>query len=373
MKNKPLMKMSALAAMGLLVVVAFAGLPTTANGEVCEEASHVEVTLMAGQDIPVGTVTVWPDSDENINVDYEIALDYSEWSITEIHFAIAALDDCTDCYNHLPITKSGSPKVGNFYYKDTDGSDGWGFSIPFGDEGIINDDPDEDDEEEIGFQWGECLCFAAHAVVETGEDDTYQTQTGWGEGTEFPKSWAMYVCFKPVRKLPTIPTSIVFTPHHVGNEYGDLTYWDVEITSGGSGNAGNGWYDSWCVDIEGTLNSHGSYAGSLSIPDSAAWRQVNWILNNIDDATYTGWRNGEYRQGWESIQAAIWKLVVPGYSYGTSVNGVILNAEEKIDAAAIVTLASGHEDFYPSWGQVIAVLISFANDDRQEIIIEVDP
>jgi len=340
MKNKPLMKLSALAAMAILVAVAFVGLPTTAGNGDCVLASHAEVTLLAGQDIPVGTVTVWPDHDHNINVEYEISEEYSEWSITEIHFAIAALDDCTECYKHLPITKSGSPKVGNFYYKLTDGTEGWGFVIPFGDEGIINEDPEEDDEAEIGFQWGECLCFAAHAVVEKGEGDSYQTQTGWGQGEPFPKSWAMYVCFEP-GKLPTLPESIIFK----GTSPGGSSYWAFSFDTNGDGVA-DASYLGWCLqqyvymypNTWYTATPYSSYDDDLPAYDfgAEAWAKINWIINHYHpDSTYSI----------TEIQTAIWYFAGQTVSPNADSLHIIDDADEF------------GEDFYPTWGDDIAIIL----------------
>ena len=63
-------------------------------------------TLFAGQDIPVGTVTVRNDG-VNLYVKYETT---GGWKMTETHLAVVTnLGD-------FPITKKGNPKVGLFPY-----------------------------------------------------------------------------------------------------------------------------------------------------------------------------------------------------------------------------------------------------------------
>jgi len=65
-------------------------------------------TLFAGQDIDVGTVSVWND-DEYLYVTYETT---GGWKMTEIHLAVVTE------FKNFPTNKAGNPKVGHFRYSE---------------------------------------------------------------------------------------------------------------------------------------------------------------------------------------------------------------------------------------------------------------
>ena len=341
MKNKPLIKLSALAAMAILVAVAFVGLPTTAD-DICHKGSSYETRLMAGQTIEVGTVTVWIDSD-SLHVEYEITAE--GWYITETHLALAVVDVCTDCPGDIPTTKSGNPKNGQFAFSEDDGI----YDIAFDDSGII-DGP---------FEIGDCLCIAAHAVVEKRVGGVVvDEQTGWGEGPGFSgKNWAMYFCWEP--KYPIIPTgSIGYTIYNPGTNTD--SYWDTKITSGASGNVpGNAWLHGWCVETGQTIGE-GSHTGTMSIPTGTNWNIVNWILNNKDSYS------------WESIQAAIWWFVLGKTpALGGYVSGIYMHQDDLDDANELIDAAEHHGDYHG--GVWWAVMITCSTANQQEIIVEIDP
>jgi len=94
--------------MGLLATaMLLAGLLVPAAA-VAADPGHGEITkpLYAGQDIDVGTVTVWNDATD-LHVEYETT---DGWVMTETHLeVVCATDD-------FPTTKKGNPKVGHFTY-----------------------------------------------------------------------------------------------------------------------------------------------------------------------------------------------------------------------------------------------------------------
>jgi len=111
-------------------------------------------TLCAGQNMDVGTVSVWNDGTD-LYVKYETT---GDWVMTETHLAVVT--DPED----FPVTKTGNPKVGNFPFSDPHG--------PVTDYTYII---------KLDEEW-EDLYIAAHAVV-------YKLV---GEGCESPQ-WASSV------------------------------------------------------------------------------------------------------------------------------------------------------------------------------------
>lgn len=346
MKNKPLIKLSALAAMGLLVVVAFAGLPTTAGNGSCDWAESVTWTLYAGQTIDVGTITAYIDTDGVIHVDYEII---DDWTLTESSVAIVAVDadDCDDCEDYFPTTKAGNPKIGQFPYTSDEFTDHT-YEIPMDDEDIAGDDGN-------GFEYGECLCIATHAVVEKGTGDDYQTQTGWAGDHDFDgNSWAKYFCFKPAKK-PIFPTDVKIKMYFT--HYGAESYWGVQVFDGVDydlpyGNLEAMTYVGWCVDKDHTMST-GWHTDFLMDPmtwdNTIEWDKINWILNNRDD--YPACDRDE-------VQNAIWHFT----------DGLVLT--EGSDADDLADDADLYGDGYVvPIGGVYAVV----TNTPQKNIIELDP
>jgi len=101
-----------------------------------------EITLYAGQDIPVGTVTVSND-DTNLYVTYETT---GGWVMTETHLAVVTEKE------DFPTNKAGNPQVGQF---------------PYGEENIFTETWEEIIKlADIPVLAGSELYIAAHAVVE---------------------------------------------------------------------------------------------------------------------------------------------------------------------------------------------------------------
>lgn len=128
-------------------------------------------TLWAGQHIDAGTITVAIEG-ENLVVTYETK---DGWEMTATHLAVSKT------LEGIPQTKKGNPIPGKFPYKHEDlgGVTGDSYTILLSDFDIECDD---------------MLYIAAHADLQKMiEGGSYQTETGWADGDDFPgKNWATY-------------------------------------------------------------------------------------------------------------------------------------------------------------------------------------
>ncbi|MFY0535636.1 hypothetical protein [Nannocystis pusilla] len=141
------------------------------SAEACGEAS---VELIAGQNIDVGSVTVYNDE---TTVCVAFATE-GDWYLTETHLAIAA-DPAA-----IP-QKNGNPIPGQFplHHEDL-----WtqhdAFCVLLAD---------------IGAEPGDPLYIATHAAVaQEIEGEPVGGETAWGQGQDFPgKNWGMYFEYVP--------------------------------------------------------------------------------------------------------------------------------------------------------------------------------
>jgi hypothetical protein len=151
-------------------------------GEVNGVPGQYCTTLYAGQDIDAGTVCV--EVIDNGDTE-EFCATYTTtggWELVETHFWLG--EDLAD----MPQTRKGNPKVGNFPYHSGDITGQTTYTVcvdlnQFGTEGGADDLCDL------------LLYAAAHAVVRKDNGDgTYQTETGWGDGTRMVTrgNWATY-------------------------------------------------------------------------------------------------------------------------------------------------------------------------------------
>lgn len=129
--------------------------------------------MLAGQHIEAGQVCLQVEG-ENLLVTYEME---DGWELVEAHLW-AGLDLAT-----MPQSKAGNPKIGNFPYNSGNitGTDSHTFTVPL--EVFGNATPCD----VTGL-------LAAHAAVrKANSDGSYQTETGWLEGTQIALkgSWAM--------------------------------------------------------------------------------------------------------------------------------------------------------------------------------------
>ncbi len=332
----------ALAAMFLLSTVPMAG----ADGY---EYAHT-YDLMAGQDIDAGDVIVTHDADY-LYIKYTTS---DGWELSVTHLALSVGETCN--IGDIPQTNKGNPIPGQFPYSDTHDPmvTEFEYKIAFAD---------------IGFDWGDCICIATHAVVNKVENGVItQQQTGWAGDHNFPgKNWALYFCYKPSPyKHVTIPTgqaSIKGTSVWSGGP----GYWSVTVSGTDDATWNHAGYVGWCMEegqywngplVQVTLLSSYNWATLDSINFNGAplsheeWAAINWILNN--KGSYT---NAE-------IQDAIWYIAG---SSGTSG-----------PALALATAALTHTTYAPPPGGLMAIVCVLPNTDTpvvnsQDIIIEVDP
>jgi hypothetical protein len=128
-------------------------------------------TLLAGQHIPTGIVTVYNDANY-IYVQYTVT---TPWVLAEAHVALAST------VAGIPQTKKGNPIPGRFPYSATFDPElsTYTFVIP-----------------RSGLADGQQVVVAAHAVVQAPREFG-GSQTGWGQGPTFPgANWAMYIAYQ---------------------------------------------------------------------------------------------------------------------------------------------------------------------------------
>ncbi len=137
--------------------------------------------LLAGQTIPAGTVSVNVNG-TNLEVTFATT---GGWELSEAHLWIGnSLDD-------LPQTKSGNPIPGKFPYNSGSlaaGTASHTFSIPLSNPIVNFSCPAADT----------IYYMAAHASVRKAKGDgTYQTETGWSEGSPITSkgNWATFSTF----------------------------------------------------------------------------------------------------------------------------------------------------------------------------------
>jgi hypothetical protein len=178
------------------------GISYLTKGAGTEEVPEV-IDLIAGQNITVGTVSVWNDF-ESLYIKYETT---GDWVMTETHLAVVITT-----YRNLPMTKTGNPKVGKFPYKCCydEMAGNWVFEYPPSYGAVCNADGATavtltEITYAIPLMWGvgAKLFIAAHAVVQNnsvavdwdiyGEPISWWTETAWGAGFDFSgKNWATY-------------------------------------------------------------------------------------------------------------------------------------------------------------------------------------
>jgi uncharacterized protein (TIGR02145 family) len=172
---------------------------STPPGGILKSSPTCEVTLMAGQTIPVGTVSVEFNADgDQASIIYTIT-DLT-WCITETH-----LDVQVDPENFF-MTNSGNPKIGHFTFSA---------SVPC--KAIWTQVADLTTVQD--WTWGSTLYIAAHGVVQSasGQEST------WGEGTPFSgNNWAMYFDCTP----PTWQCGDPIVDERDGQEYNTVQIGD---------------------------------------------------------------------------------------------------------------------------------------------------
>ena len=145
----------------ILVALALPGLLGVSADEV-EWYQIEQTTLIAGQHIDVGTVTVYVNE---AGTQFKVVYDTSDsgWLISETHLWVGEGAPAKAAPGKFPYKSVYKPAVDSAEY--------------------IVDIPDVS---------GDTVCFAAHAVVVNAA--TGKTETAWGNGVEFSNNWAMEFC-----------------------------------------------------------------------------------------------------------------------------------------------------------------------------------
>ena len=296
--------------------------------------------LIAGQHTDVGDVSVWNDG-EFLYVKYSTT---GNWYITETHLSVSS------DFDGIPQTKKGNPKPGKFEYSTN--------HIPTVQEYIYTINL-----ESQGFDVGDEIYIAAHAVVATSAKCTFIEETAWGEGPGFPgKNWAMYLTYtiqEPYKiwKLPECDINVKVKSPGTNNNYFDITLSGV----GSNHDISDGVWTGWCADKNVfitpgktySMTAYSSYDTNLptTAQDDEQWDKINYLLNNKHPSA-----------SMNDIQTAIWYFADSSYPYPSDP-----------EARSMVDDANANGDgFRPGPGQWGAVIL-FLNSNTQLIFIEVDP
>lgn len=173
-----------------------------------------EVTLYAGQNIPVGTLSITNDA-EVLTVTYKTT---DGWMIAETHLDVAG------SLSEIPKNKPGNPVPGQFTYNDS------------------YDPSVTEVSYELPLEWeiGDLLVVAAHAVVErVVNGEVVQEETAWSAGKRFVAkgNWATYTVYEVEEIVtPESPVEIwkgetAFAGNLSGSGKSWWFYYDVNGTS----------------------------------------------------------------------------------------------------------------------------------------------
>ena len=287
-------------------------------------AAHTEndpliVDLLAGQTQDVGEVRVWNDG-ANLHVEYVV--DDTDWYLTETHLHVA------NDVNDIPQTKKGNPKQGKFDYKNHDIYDVTDeYVVPLAD---------------FGFEAGDNITIAAHAVVET-----------------------MAGCETDISKLEAaLPDQVTIVLAFPGGD----SYFNVTISGG---TIIDGVFDGFCIDTDHSIspgttyiaNVYSSYEtlpmGLVEFPENLDL--VNYILNQ-NWYGQTSPSGGTYTYG--DIQRAIWALIEDNQSTA----GIGPWSQARVDEILADAYANG-EGFIPGCGEYIAIVLAPIGGQQPLIVL----
>lgn len=231
-------------------------------------------TLYAGQTIDAGSVCT-SVTGEDLVVRYATT---NGWELSEAHLWVG--DDLAT----MPQTKTGNPQIGLFPYKsgDISGATSYTFTIPLA---SLNSDPS---------LCGHVFDLAAHAALRKDDGSGgYQTQTGWGAGSQINGrgSWATYFtytvqCDGPPPPPPALSCETAFA-------YGNTTLIQLGLTTSRwgwqNGPLSPGSY-SFPIYAGAAQNdiSKGALVGQLSVGYDGATVNVDYQMSGgyVLDATH---------------------------------------------------------------------------------------
>jgi hypothetical protein len=296
-------------------LLALLSLPkTAANG------THV-YPLFAGQNNPVGTVTVEPAPSpqelSHISIGYEMV---PGWCATHVHIHTDEDED------PIPVNNQGNPKVGNFEINKPQGCSSGNTFI-------------------MEAPCGPTLDIAFHANVAN-------------VGSDF------------LRDLPMTDRTVTMQAISYPGTTNQLkdSYWDIQI--GGTD------YDAWCVDLDRFMSPMSYYEVAMwSSLDTEAlpfddgeypgnFTKVNWILNQnfVDEESGCGASVYTFLD----VQEAIWRLIENEEDILAIGNDC--RVTEIYDAA--YAYEAIHGKFVPGCGDYVAIVL-IPTGQYQRIIAQV--
>lgn len=224
-------------------------------------------TLYAGQTINAGSVCVSVEG-QDLTVAYTTT---GGWQLTVAHLWVG------DDLSTMPQTKTGNPQIGKFPYASGDitGATSYTFSIPLSSLSTSLD------------LCGHTFDIAAHAGLQKPDGSGgYQTQTGWGDGTQINSrgSWATYFTYTVTCTTPPPPPPSGLTCD-TAFAFGDTTFIQLGLTQSRwgweSGPLSPGTYTQPIyAGAAQNDTSKGSLAGQLTIVYDGSSATVSYAMND---------------------------------------------------------------------------------------------
>jgi hypothetical protein len=257
--------------------------------------------------IKVGEVTIWVDGNL-LKVKYEIT--DGAWTISETHLAVE------NEANNIPLTRSGSPKIGNFEFSNTHNPAVSVFTYEIPINGLTD------------------VNIAAHAVVMTQSGETCLAYT---------EIEAM---------LPAGAVGINFVYTRINS------YYDLTLDAAGEF---TGTHLAWCADNNGKPVSYSSgtlissYNPDLVllgavVPHPENLDLLNYLMNNYFPET-----------PFKLLQAAIWNLINDKVFTGGGGIGTMSETELAQVATIIAEVKANGEGFIPQPGDYLVILVHSGN------------
>ncbi|MCJ7695562.1 MAG: hypothetical protein MUO40_09060, partial [Anaerolineaceae bacterium] len=289
------------------------------------QISDETVDLIAGQHNPVGTAT-FHLTGSGLEITYQLDADEIAAGavITEVHidFAMVLNNDANNGGFHANSSGNPSPGLFDINTLPSSGATSWSLSVSNADlltylnlpsTATVPDD----------------FYIAAHGVVEWGGEGICPTLPD-GKWRYLPSIWGINFY---------IPNVSLYDENSVNSNLylSGLNGWCMDRDRGAFDNS---WYES-LVKVNFLCTVGEDLECYVDIPENI--NAVNWLLNNktfVTGATMA------------DIQVAIWRLIDDlGYSKPTSL------PFNEARVTALVTEALNNNDFTPSCGQIIGVIM----------------
>ena len=365
-----------------MILVGFSGISAIGACD-CEWNVDYDLNIANGDTILVDAINIYHDETE-ITITISVSDPY--W-LAEAQVDVAYSWDEDLNVPNLPHTKKGSPKIGQYQSSIT--------YSPY----VQNSKHVIDWDDVIGAplepDWCTEYYIGVHVVIYEKSNGCYVNgQTGWGDGEDWPKSWGMWLVYKPCPPGKILKVETTAVEHFKVTRSGwtksyykvSLDYKDgykplpdyIEPQSGE-------WYSytGWCVDKWGKIYTGTEYprkGGPIELYstldpdefpddeyddpslgdrfDKANWEAINYVLNH-DDAYSAG-----------VIQNVIWVFTKNLNPPSPGTSPFYLLYKDTID---------NYEDWSPDPGDWVGVIVYMKEGFNcpapgvQLLIIEVDP